>query len=271
MSSAPGRYTAHENYTDDELVKMALARHDDPLLSEIAQRFEEFVETEEDADADAEEMREEPEEFDSHLIDSRKDTYEILDELANYHGVTSRSEFDRFMDERKAALDLVDEFDAYVLVDRKTTFRLLHAILEEGIDNAEALTARLQNPKPGDTDMSLEQALIDNTAATRELIAILKGGVLPAAPANDQGDAPEKPQPKPEKAKPAAAKAEKPKTEEPAAVDRDALSKKLVAFGKEKGREEALALLAKFDAKNLNSVPDDKLPAFEAELSKAAA
>lgn len=111
--------------------------------------------------------------------------------------------------------------------------------------------------------MSLEQALIDNTAAMRELTAILKGGAMeapkPAKPA--KAEAP-KAEPKVE-----APKAE-PKVEGPS---RKAVADKVIAFGKDKGRDAALELLGKFGAKNLQQVPDDKLADLDSELAKVAA
>lgn len=108
--------------------------------------------------------------------------------------------------------------------------------------------------------MSLEQALTDNTAAMRELTAILKGGVAV------KGDEPAK------AAKPEAPKASKPeavKAEAVAGPSRKDVADAIVSLGKEAGREQALALLAKFDAKNVAAIPDGKLK--EAHEAAAAA
>ena len=112
--------------------------------------------------------------------------------------------------------------------------------------------------------MSLEQAINDNTAATRELIAILKGGVIAAAPV--PAEKAETGKKIAAALKAAAKEPEAAKAPDAPAVDRKAVTDKVIQIGKNKGREAALKLLAKFDAKNVGSVPEEKLP----ELDKLA-
>lgn len=265
----PQQYTGFENYLDEELVKIALTG-DDLLKVEIAQRLEDYSSQIDEFEED--DVRGTIEEFEQHFIGDRASTLQILEELTDEHEVKNYDHFADFIEERRSALSLVDEFDMRLLTSREETFRVLEALGELGIDSVEALTARLQ-PQNGDKDMSLEQALNDNTAAVRELIATLKGTApTPAA------DVPaEKPQPKAEKAKPAA-KAETPKAETPkadapvpAVVDRKVVTDKLVKVAKLFGRETALGYLKPYGATNLSGVPDDKLAEIEARFDEKLA
>jgi hypothetical protein len=124
--------------------------------------------------------------------------------------------------------------------------------------------------------MSLETALADNTAALRELHALLAR--LNAAPA----ELPDAPKPQARSAAPTApssptaevAPAAAPETSEPAApATYDDVKRAIIEVSKAKGRDAAVALLAEFGAAkgpDLQPTPDKFAPfvARAAELLK---
>lgn len=130
--------------------------------------------------------------------------------------------------------------------------------------------------------MSLEQALIDNTAAIRELIAAISNGVpttaQQVAAVVEEAKVEEKPvkKGKPEKAetpKQEVAATPEPKEEvAPAADDAPVVTYQdaaaaITALSKAKGRDAAVALLKKFGASKLPEVKEEDFAAIVANAN----
>lgn len=135
--------------------------------------------------------------------------------------------------------------------------------------------------------MSLEQALIDNTAAIRELIAAISNGIPTTAQqvvaVVEEAKVEEKPakKGKPEKAetpKQEAAATPEPKEEVAPAADEDEgpvatyqdAATAITQLSKVKGRDAAVALLKKFGASKLPEVKPEDFNAIVAEANAQA-
>lgn len=140
-----------------------------------------------------------------------------------------------------------------------------------GVTVVQALNFEVQ-PLQGNT-MSLEQALQENTAAVKSLLAVLLtkasiGTNTPEVVANAKvEDAPvvAKTEVKTETKAPKATKAE---TKAPKVADVDALtladvSPLIVAIAKEHGKEGAIALMEKFGVKKLGELSADRYAEFK--------
>ena len=125
--------------------------------------------------------------------------------------------------------------------------------------------------------MSLEQAIQENTAAIRELIAALGKGAPSQAAAPVENPPVEEPKvEKPAKEKkqqaPAAMPESKeeaaPAADEPAPVSYDDCAQAVTKLAKTKGRPAAVALLGQFDLKTLQDAKDK--PELLAQVKAAA-
>ena len=125
--------------------------------------------------------------------------------------------------------------------------------------------------------MSLEQAIQENTAAIRELIAALGNGATSQAAAPVETATVEEPKAeKPTKEKkqqaPAAMPESKeeaaPAADEPAPVSYDDCAQAVTKLAKTKGRPAAVALLGQFDLKTLQDAKDK--PELLAQVKAAA-
>ena len=125
--------------------------------------------------------------------------------------------------------------------------------------------------------MSLEQAIQENTAAIRELIAALGAGATSQAAAPVETATVEEPKAeKPAKEKkqqaPAATPESKeevaPAADEPAPVSYDDCAQSVTKLAKTKGRPAAVALLGQFDLKTLQDAKDK--PELLAQVKAAA-
>lgn len=116
--------------------------------------------------------------------------------------------------------------------------------------------------------MSLEQAVLANTAAIEKLTALLAGGVISAPISAEVAEPPKAP--KAAKAPKAEAPKEEPKAEDPKLTYNDA-AKAVVDLQKVKGTPAAKALLAKFGGKALAEVKPEKYGELIAEAQKELA
>ena len=125
--------------------------------------------------------------------------------------------------------------------------------------------------------MSLEQAIQENTAAIRELIAALGTGATSQAAAPVETATVEEPKvekPAKEKKQQAPAATPEPKDEvapaadEPAPVSYDDCAQSVTKLAKSKGRPAAVALLGQFDLKTLQDAKDK--PELLAQVKAAA-
>jgi len=118
--------------------------------------------------------------------------------------------------------------------------------------------------------MSIETALAENTAALRELHALLARisvpateGPAPAPKTQARSAAPTAPTPPTVAAEPAAAPATKAEPSEPAALTYDDVKRAIIEVSKAKGRDAAVALLAEFGATkgpDLQATPEKFAP-----------
>lgn len=133
--------------------------------------------------------------------------------------------------------------------------------------------------------MSLEAVIAENTAAMKELTALLKGGAIAAPPAAEPEQAPA---PAPKKDKPAKAEkpVEQPKAEEPApeapapepeapaeeapALTYDEVAKSVKAAAM-RSRAKAMEILASFKIKHLSEAKPAQYPAIKAALDEIVA
>ena len=113
--------------------------------------------------------------------------------------------------------------------------------------------------------MSLEQAIQENTAAIRELIAALGTGATsqaaaPAETATVEEPKAEKPAKEKKQQAPAATPESKeeaaPAADDPAPVSYDDCAQSVTKLAKTKGRPAAVALLGQFDLKTLQDAKD---------------
>ena len=125
--------------------------------------------------------------------------------------------------------------------------------------------------------MSLEQAIQENTAAIRDLIAALGKGAPSQAAAPAETATVEEPKvEKPAKEKKQQAPAATPKSmeeaapaaDEPAPVSYDDCAQAVTKLAKTKGRPAAVALLGRFDLKTLQDAKDK--PELLAQVKAAA-
>ena len=126
--------------------------------------------------------------------------------------------------------------------------------------------------------MSLEQAIQENTAAIRELIAALGAGATSQAAAPEETATVDEPQtdakPAKEKKQSAPAATPEPKEEaapaadEPAPVSYDDCAQSVIKLSKSKGRPTAVALLGQFGLKTLQDAKDK--PELLAKVKAAA-
>ena len=125
--------------------------------------------------------------------------------------------------------------------------------------------------------MSLEQAIQENTAAIRELIAALgKGAPSQAAAPTETATVEEPKVEKPAKEKKQSAPAAMPESKEeaaaaaddPAPVSYDDCAQAVTKLAKSKGRPAAVALLGQFDLKTLQDAKDK--PELLAQVKAAA-
>lgn len=125
--------------------------------------------------------------------------------------------------------------------------------------------------------MSLEQAIQENTAAIRELIAALgKGAPSQAAAPAETATVEEPKAEKPAKEKKQSAPAVMPESkeeaaaaaDEPAPVSYDDCAQAVTKLAKTKGRPAAVALLGQFDLKTLQDAKDK--PELLAQVKAAA-
>ena len=125
--------------------------------------------------------------------------------------------------------------------------------------------------------MSLEQAIQENTAAIRELIAALGTGATSQAAAPVETATVEEPKvEKPAKEKKQQAPAAMPESkegaaaaaDEPAPVSYDDCAQSVTKLAKSKGRPAAVALLGQFDLKTLQDAKDK--PELLAQVKAAA-
>jgi len=125
--------------------------------------------------------------------------------------------------------------------------------------------------------MSLEQAIQENTAAIRELIAALGKGApsqaaAPVETATVEEPKAEKPTKEKKQQAPAAMPESKeeaaPAADEPAPVSYDDCAQAVTKLAKTKGRPAAVALLGQFDLKTLQDAKDK--PELLAQVKAAA-
>ena len=125
--------------------------------------------------------------------------------------------------------------------------------------------------------MSLEQAIQENTAAIRELIAALGKGApsqaaAPAETATVEDPKAEKPTKEKKQSAPAATPESKEDAaaaaDEPAPVSYDDCAQSVTKLAKSKGRPAAVALLGQFDLKTLQDAKDK--PELLAQVKAAA-
>lgn len=125
--------------------------------------------------------------------------------------------------------------------------------------------------------MSLEQAIQENTAAIRELIAALGKGApsqaaAPVETATVEEPKVEKPAKEKKQQAPAATPESKeeaaPAADEPAPVSYDDCAQAVTKLAKTKGRPAAVALLGQFDLKTLQDAKDK--PELLAQVKAAA-
>ena len=125
--------------------------------------------------------------------------------------------------------------------------------------------------------MSLEQAIQENTAAIRELIAALGKGApsqaaAPAETATVEEPKAEKPAKEKKQQAPAATPESKEEAaaaaDEPAPVSYDDCAQSVTKLAKAKGRPAAVALLGQFDLKTLQDAKDK--PELLAQVKAAA-
>ena len=125
--------------------------------------------------------------------------------------------------------------------------------------------------------MSLEQAIQENTAAIRELIAALGTGATsqaaaPVETATVEDPKAEKPTKEKKQSAPAATPESKgevaPVADEPAPVSYDDCAQAVTKLAKSKGRPAAVALLGQFDLKTLQDAKDK--PELLAQVKAAA-
>lgn len=132
--------------------------------------------------------------------------------------------------------------------------------------------------------MSLEAVIAENTAAMKELTALLKGGAVPVV----QVEPEQAPAPAPKKDKPAKAEkpVEQPKAEEPApeapapepeapaeeapALTYDEVAKSVKAAAM-RSRAKAMEILASFKIKHLSEAKPAHYPAIKAALDEIVA
>ena len=125
--------------------------------------------------------------------------------------------------------------------------------------------------------MSLEQAIQENTAAIKALIAALGTGATsqvaaPAETATVEDPTAEKPTKEKKQSAPAATPESKegvaPAADEPAPVSYDDCAQSVTKLAKAKGRPAAVALLGQFDLKTLQDAKDK--PELLAQVKAAA-
>jgi hypothetical protein len=117
--------------------------------------------------------------------------------------------------------------------------------------------------------MSLEQAVLANTAAIEKLTALLAGGVISAPISAEVAEPPKAP--KAAKAPKADAPKEEPKAAEDPKLTYNDAAKAVVDLQKVKGTPAAKALLAKFGGKALAEIKSEKYGELIAEAQKELA